>query len=123
MSVDFASFKSGDPARSMFRKLGFIDFLEAATSWRMLRSLIVDFNDNRERGAFVDAAKRCVCSSGERILLHAILYATDFAWLADELAGDRTWQSMDSVGGAFREAVAACILQSDRRRNASEEAA
>ena len=106
----FDRFKAGDPARIMFRKMGLLDYLEAARSWRELRSLIVEFNEP-DKGRFVKLAKQCdgVCSSGERILLHAILYVTDFAWLADRLGGKEVWQSMDRAGGAFRESVAACI--------------
>jgi len=42
-------------------------------------------------------------------LLHAVLFATDFAWLADELADGRAWRKMDNVSGAYRRAVAACV--------------
>lgn len=107
---DFAIFKSGQPAQIMFQKLGLSEYLDAAQSWRSLRKLIIDFNGCDE-GRFVDLARRCdgVTSSGERILLHAILYVTDFAWLADELGGARVWQNMDRVGGEWRQAVAACI--------------
>lgn len=110
-TADFATFQSSQPAQDMFRMLGFEEFLTAAGSWRMLRSLIVDFNDNKERGAFVKAARHIdgVASSGERVLLHAILYVTDFAWLADELGAGEVWQDMNRVGGDYRRAVAACI--------------
>jgi hypothetical protein len=37
------------------------------------------------------------------------LYVTDFAWLADELDGGRTWQFMSDVSGDYRLAVAARI--------------
>lgn len=112
--MDFAQFQQSSPARSMFRRLGFIDYLDAARSFHTLRALIVDHNDNEKRGAFVEAAKRAdgTCSSGERILLHAILYVTDFAWLADELDKDSergTWRSFDRVSGDHRAAVVACI--------------
>jgi hypothetical protein len=115
--VTFAEFKASDPARSMFRKLGLLDYLEEATSWRSLRALIVDFNDNSGgKYPFVDLARRCdvVASSGERILLHAILYVTDFAWLADELGTDdrgrsRVWQNMHRASGEHRRCVAACV--------------
>ena len=108
--TDFASFKSSQPARAMFRKLGLSDYLEAATSWRSLREIIVAFNDP-DQGRFVDLARQCdgVASSGERVLLHAICYVTDFAWLADELTNGKAWQRMDRVGGEWRQAVAACI--------------
>jgi hypothetical protein len=112
MSLTFADFKAGQPAKSMFRKLRLERYLEAATSWQSLQTLIEDYNDP-DKGLFVDAARRCdgVASSGERILLDAILYATDFAWLADELTERRAWARMGNVSGAWREAVAACILQ------------
>lgn len=108
--ADFQSFKSGDPARSLFRKLGLLDYLEAAQSWRMLRHLIVDFN-GCDQGNFVKLVRQCdgVCSSGERILLHAICYVTDFAWLADELQTGGVWQNMNRASGTFRRAVAACL--------------
>jgi hypothetical protein len=112
MGLTFADFKAGEPAQAMFRKLGLEQYLEAATSWRSLRRLIIDFNDP-DVGRFVKLARRCdgVASSGERTLLHAILFVTDFAWLADELTEGRAWFRMDNVSGEFRDAVAACILQ------------
>jgi hypothetical protein len=115
--MTFAEFKRSDPARSMFRKLGLLEYLEVASSWRSLRALIVDFNDDSDgKYPFVDLARQCdgVASSGERVLLHAILYVTDFAWLADELGTDdkgrsRVWQNMDRASGEHRKCVAACI--------------
>jgi hypothetical protein len=109
--MTFNEFKASEPARSMFRKLGLLEVLETAQSWLSLRRMIVDFNDPDE-GHFVKLARRCVCSSGERVLLHAILYVTDFAWLADELdAEDKsgTWQRFNRVSGDHRHCVAACI--------------
>jgi hypothetical protein len=112
MGLTFADFKAGEPAQAMFRKLGLEHYLEGATSWRSLRRLIVAFNDP-DVGRVVKLARRCdgVASSGERTLLHAILFVTDFAWLADELIEGRAWFRMDDVSGEFRDAVAACILQ------------
>lgn len=109
--MTFEEFKAGDPARSMFRKLGLLDHLDAAIGWRHLRAIIVDFNACDE-GNFVKLVKQCdgVCSSGERILLHAICFACDFAWLADKLQKKGTvWQNMDRASGEFGRAVAACI--------------
>lgn len=107
---DFALFKSGQPAKAMFRKLDLEEYLEAAGSWRMLRALIVKFNGCDE-GNFVKLVRQCdgVCSSGERVLLHAICFAVDFAWLADELTKGEAWQRMDRAGGEWRAAVAACV--------------
>jgi hypothetical protein len=110
-TMDFASFKAGQPARAIFRKLGLDAYLDAATSWRSLRALIVQFNDPDE-GNFVKLVRQCdgVASSGERVLLHAICYVTDFAWLADELTKGQAWQRMNRVsGGEWQRAVAACI--------------
>lgn len=107
---DFTKFKTGEPAQAMFRKLGLSEYLDAADSWRALRFLIVDFNGCDE-GRFVALARVCdgVASSGERVLLHAILYVTDFAWLADELTGKNAWQQMNRASGDWRRAIAACI--------------
>jgi hypothetical protein len=108
--LSFVAFKAGQPARAMFRKLGLSEYLNAAQSWRQLRAMTVDFNGCDE-GRFVALARDCdgTASSGERVLLHAILYVTDFAWLADELTGGKAWQRMDSAGGEWRQAVAACV--------------
>lgn len=118
--LSFAAFKAGQPAQAMFRKLGLEEYLAAATGWRMLRALIVDFNDC-DQGNFVTLVRQCdgVCSSGERVLLHAIATACDFAWLADELGtaakrrGEGVWQRMNSAGGEWLRAVAACVLALD----------
>jgi hypothetical protein len=112
--MTFAEFKAAYAAQTIFRKMGLSEYLEAATSWRMLRQLIVNFNACDE-GNFVKLARECdgVASSGERVLLHAICCATDFAWLADQLAEGKAWRNMDCVSGEHRRAVAACLLQSD----------
>jgi hypothetical protein len=111
--MTFAEWKNARPVRQMFDKMDLDDYLDAATSWRSLRDLIVQFNDPNE-GRFVNLVRECSCSSGERILLHAICYVTDFAWLADELGTDskgrsRVWQDFDRVSGEHRRCVAACI--------------
>jgi hypothetical protein len=108
--MTFDEFKAGQPAKQMFAKFGLTKYLEAAQSWRMLRALIVDFNDC-DRGRFVKIVRALdgVASSGERVLLHAVCYACDFAWLADELTGGKAWQRMDRASGDWARAVAACI--------------
>lgn len=108
--MNFREFKMSQPAISMFRKLGLLPYLAGAESWRSLRELIVHYNDC-DKGLFVDAVRQCdgVCSSGERILLHAICYVTDFAWLADELGGDKVWRNMDRASGEFKRCIAACV--------------
>ena len=52
--MDFAAFKSGGPAQSVFRRMNLSELLEAASSWRELRTLVVAHNDRHE-GRFVDA--------------------------------------------------------------------
>ena len=108
--MDFEFFKSCDPAQAAFRSMRLGNHLAAAHSWQDLRDRIVEYNDCDE-GHFVKAARRydSVCSSGERVLLHAILYVTDFAWLADELDEGRTWRRMDNSSGEHRRAIVACI--------------
>lgn len=109
--MDFMEFQKSVPARSIFRALGLGDYLESAVSWRSLRTLIVAFNDC-DAGNFVEVARKYagVCSSGEGVLLRAILYVTDFAWLADELDKKRgTWRQFDRVSGEHLGCVVACI--------------
>jgi hypothetical protein len=108
--VTFPEWKASRPVRAMFRKLGLSDILDAALSWRALRALIVRFNDP-DKGHFVTLVRDCdgVASSGERILLHAICYVVDFAWLADELAEGKAWRNMDRASGEHQRCVAACI--------------
>ncbi len=118
--LGFAAFKAGEPAQAMFRKLHLKEHLEAAQSWHALRRIIVDFNDC-DHGHFVKLVRQCdgVCSSGERILLHTIATACDFAWLADELGCPSKrkeygpWQNMNRASGEWLRAVAACILAAD----------
>jgi hypothetical protein len=50
-----------------------------------------------------------LCAVPVKVSLHAILYVTDFGWLADELDDGRTWRRMDNASGEHRQAVAACI--------------
>lgn len=118
--MTFAEFQASQPARDIFRKMGLLEYLESAHGWRSLRSAIVELNDNKDRGKLVALARDCdgVASSGERVLLHAVLYVTDFAWLADELGTDskgrsRVWANMDRASGEHRRCVAACVGAED----------
>jgi hypothetical protein len=108
--MDFMSFKSSQPAREVFNAMKLSDCLQAAQSWDQLRRLVIKLN-HQDDGRYVDTARRYdgVCSSGERVLLHAILYATDFAWLADELDDGHTWRRLSNASGDHREAVVACL--------------
>jgi hypothetical protein len=55
-----------------------------------------------------------VMSSGEQVLFAACLCAADFAWLADELMGDRTWQRVWwDLSGDHRTSVGAAIARID----------
>jgi hypothetical protein len=116
--MDFEEFKVSEPATELFRSLRLSEHLESALDWDDLRERIVRFN-GRDEGNFVQIARRrdAVCSSGERVLLHAVLYVTDFAWLADELAEGHVWRIMDDAHDEYRAAVAACIAKRDRRRS------
>ena len=108
--MNFEWFKRSMPAKHVFRALGLEDHLDEAVSWSHLRRLIVAFNDCDE-GHFVNRARRYdgYCSSGERVLLHAILHICDFSDLADEFDEGRTWHRMTNASGEFRQAVAACV--------------
>lgn len=112
--MNFIKFKSSDPVKAAFRRMGLSQYLNAAQDWHELRSLIVDYNDC-DAGRFVNVARRydSECSSGERVLLHAILYVTDFPWLADELDKGCTWRRINMVSGEHRRAVCACIAAID----------
>jgi hypothetical protein len=108
--MDFRSFKKSQPVERVFDALGFSGHLRAAQSWDQLRCLVAEQN-GQDNGGYVNAAQDYAgkCSSGERVLLHAILYATDFAWLADELDDGRTWRRLNYVSGDHRKAVIACM--------------
>lgn len=115
--MTFEQWKNADPVRSRFRALRLSRTLEASNSWAELRDHVIDFNDAaHDNGYFVERVRTSagVCSSGERILLKAIAYVCDFAWLADELdeAEDGpgwSWRHMDKASGEHRACVAACI--------------
>lgn len=117
--MTFAEFKMSQPAQAMFRKLDLLEYLAGASSWRDLRELIVAYN-NPDQGHFVNVVRQCdgVCSSGERVLLHAIATVCDFAWLADELGAAKKrqngpWENMNRASGEWLRAVAACITALD----------
>jgi hypothetical protein len=112
--MNFVDFKNG-PVGSIFGGLGegWTDVLRQSESFAALRRSVVDLND-RGRGRFVKAARSyaTTCSSGELRLLRAVCAVTDFAHLADELAGGRAWQ--DITAGCdlrYRTAIAACIMK------------
>lgn len=105
--LTFNDFKSG-PGRAICQRLGLR--IDACASWDEFTLAAVRFNAG---GALVTRARDLdeVASSGERVLLHAILHAADFDWLADELTDGRAWRRMSSASGPYRNAVLACIAR------------
>lgn len=112
--MTFQEWQKAAPVREMFNRMGLANYLDSAQSWGTLRRLIVDFNDC-DKGNFVKVARKLdgVASSGERILLHAVCYVCDFAWLADEFGTAKkesmVWRNMDRASGEHQKCVAACI--------------
>ena len=47
---------------------------------------------------------------GERELLKGLLLLCDFRHVADEIAGASAYTDMTRIGGDFRQAFAACVL-------------
>jgi hypothetical protein len=107
--MTFTEFKRG-PALSIFERMGLQAVLKKSRTWRDLRRVLFDDGDK-----FIAAVRTCNrnASSGERVLLHAILYATGFGWFADKLTMGRAWRRMDEVRGDLRRSVAACIAAED----------
>lgn len=95
--ISFADFIAGPGGRTC-KRLG----LEP-TSWTDLVDIA-----SRDRD-LVDRARRVAgtASSGESAVLHAVLAACDFAWLADELAAGETWARIGRLDLSHRLAVAA----------------
>jgi hypothetical protein len=108
----YEEFKAGAPRRIM-TALGpiFLEALDIATTYSSFRKCVIMLNDD-EPGSFVRAARRYagVCSPGERELLKGILLLTDFAHVADEIAGGEAFGNMTRCGGDFRLAFAACVV-------------
>jgi hypothetical protein len=116
----FETFKKNNAAREIFGRLDVLELLDDAGSWEDLRFLVVRYNDRQTDCAFVRRARELdgVASSGERVLLHAILSATDFAWLADEMDTAPNhdcwvWRRFDVLSGSWRHALMCCIAQQD----------
>lgn len=107
--LHFADFSAG-PGGDICRRLGVN--IDKCTTWQAFTATMVLSN---RRGVLVDAARHLdgVASSGERAVLHAMLAAADFAWLADELSDGHTWRRLDHVYGDHRLAVAACLARAD----------
>jgi hypothetical protein len=112
MAYTYAQFKAGAP-RHIMAALDpiFLEALDVMNTYASFRKGIITLND-MDRGCFVKAARRYarVCSPGERELLKGILLLTDFAQVADEIAAGEAYGNMTRCGGAFREALAACVV-------------
>jgi len=110
--MTYQEFKAGAP-RFIMTALGpiFLEALDVAVSYGSFRKCIIMLNDT-DRSCFVKAARRYgrVCSPGERELLKGILLLTDFAHVADEIAGGEAYGNMTRCGGDFRAALAACVI-------------
>jgi len=106
--MDFVTFKSCQPVLRAFRGMKLSAALEEAQGWDHLRRLLT-YEENDTKYVVAVRHYHDICSSGERVLLHAVLYATDFAWLADELDDGHTWRRFAYVSGAHRDAVIACL--------------
>lgn len=104
----FNDFKRG-PGREICQRLGLR--IDACLSWSDFTLAAIHFNN--PTGALVDRARELdgVASSGERVLLHAVLHAADFDCLADALADGQAWKRMGLVSGPHRDAVLACIAR------------
>lgn len=114
--IDFSAFRSG-PGGAMARNLGIP--IDECSTWWMFTEAAVAANDAFGPGAgrVVAAARKLMgkAASGELAVLQAVLYAADFAWLADEFGAEigGTWRKMESTGGEHLLAVAACVARID----------
>lgn len=52
-------------------------------------------------------------SSGEAVVLCALLHAADYDSLSDKIAGGLVWKKMGIVSGDYKTAVLACIARVD----------
>ena len=108
--LTFGAFLSG-PGGRVLRRLGVTT--AGIVTWRELTECAVQHN-RETNGGFAKAARELAgaASSGEMVLLQALLHATDFSRLADEIAEGRAWRMMDHVSGEYQTA-AACIARID----------
>ena len=121
-ALTFSGFKGG-PGGRMCTRLG-LD-LTTIETWADLRRAAVNLNgdfktwltaDDDHVFPYVARAEEIarVASSGELVLLCAILTATDFATQADKISEGSAWWQIDrKISGDYRLAVAACIAEID----------
>jgi hypothetical protein len=88
--------------------------IDLCVNWDHLTETFVRANED---GALTDKARRLdgVLCSGQRVLLHAVLHACDYDWLADKLAHGCSWDRFSNVGGEYLEAAVACIARRNSR--------
>lgn len=115
--LTFKDFRDG-PARDLLRRIG-VDISKCET-WDEFTAYVVKVNDafNADEGKCGLVVKRAVAlypvlSTGERVLMEAVLHAADFTRIATELADGETWRNLNFTYGTFAEAVAAVIVRID----------
>ena len=112
--MDFSDFKSNIAVTRVLVALDFGDELEAARSYNELKWRIDAVC--REDDGWAEFKRRVdkfagVCSSGEGVVLAAVLHFLGHDDLADQLDEGRTWRRMYKVSGPHLAAVGACIVQ------------
>lgn len=112
--MNFKEFKNCEPTLKVLEGLGLSECVSGCVDWYGFTKAVVGFND-QSGGRLVEDTKQYAnsCSSGERVLLSAILYAADFSGLADNLDEGNTWRHFNRVSGLHRQAVVACIARQD----------
>jgi hypothetical protein len=107
--MNFDTWKNLPPVFGMARRLGFD--IRRCADWADYTQCFIRANDRD--GHLVHAARQTAASlsTGEIPVLQAMLAAADFAWLADELGQNRTWDRLDRTHGEHSKAVAIAILR------------
>lgn len=108
--MNFKTWKQLDPVEDVAQKLGFD--IDKCSSWEDYGDRFRTAND-KDVGHMVTRARKIAghLSTGELSVLQAMLHAADFSWLADELAGEGTWERFDRTYGDNATAVALAILR------------
>ncbi len=102
----FTEFKRG-PGGALARRLGVP--VDECGNWFEFETAcgeVPDFPETAERRAQT-------ASSGETVVLAALLYAANLKNLADRISDDGAWQAMGRASGDYRLAVLACIARFD----------
>ena len=110
-AMNFQTWRNG-PARQLLQgAMGFN--IDQIMSWQDYTESFGRFFNHS--GCPGDIRERfTIMSSGEQVLFAACLCAADFAWLADELTGDSTWQRIWwDLSGDYKTSVGAAIARMD----------